>query len=230
MADPYFEQPSWEEEQRRSRETLAQQEKEIAENKAREAAKKEARSEEEKAAEYQEQVLIERQQAISAAEGGPGDADQDAAPDDASLPILAQIADLDGKIADLEKKSSNAFYQIYLFLTVGAVTVDVLQAAADFSTILSILASGLGLGFSVVRHYGLKLANPHHTPAQRSQTLQRTLTSGAISMIPFVDMLPEQTMFMVREFTVKKGELAELREEIRKLGEQRKKLVRTLPN
>lgn len=228
MPDPYFEQPSWEEQQRRAREVLAEQEKDIAEGKARDEAKKTAISEEQAAAEYQEQVLMERQQALAAKTELPGGG---AGPDtEDPTPVLAQLADLDVKLAELGKRDSNAFYTTYLFLTVGAVTVDTLQAAADFSAILAFLASGMGLGFSVIRHYALKMANPHATPDQQNQALQRTLISGAISIIPFVDILPEQTMFMIREFTVKRTELAAVREDIHKLTEQRKKLARTLPN
>ena len=114
--------------------------------------------------------------------------------------------------------------------TTTAAIVDLLQAVADVSVVLALLASAGGIGFSVVRHYGLKYANPAASNEEHAAMLKRTLIYGAVSMLPYVDILPELTVGMLREWTVKKESIAGTNEEIRKLKEKRKKLAASLKN
>jgi hypothetical protein len=139
--------------------------------------------------------------------------------------LASPTAEIDQKIAKLQKQTSTDYVMPYLFLTTGAATIDILQAVCDFSVVLSFLSSFLGMIFSVTRHYTLKYANPNADKKERANMFRRTLISGAISMIPFIDILPEQTMFMIREWTVRRESIQEASHELTKLKIQRQKMI-----
>jgi hypothetical protein len=143
--------------------------------------------------------------------------------------IINELDLIDRQIAALNQKTGSDYVQIYLFLTVSAVVVDILQTAANITFFLSLAASGIGIFYGVIRHYGLKYANRGASASEHSQILRRTFISSAVSVVPYVNLLPESTAFMIREWTIKKASIAGTSEEIRKLRENRKKLASSLP-
>lgn len=223
MVDKNFEQPSWQEQQSQGREILARQTAEIEEAKIADEQKRadELRAQQEAAAAVNLQQERERERLTASMvyeqqAGGPGASQGSTA---------SPTAEIDAKIAKLHKAASNDYAIPYIFLTTGAATVDILQAVCDFSVVLSLLASGLGVGFSVIRHYTLRYANPGASKKEHDAMLNRTIISGAISMIPFVDILPEQTAVMIREWTVKRLAIIEANKELTKLKAQRQKMM-----
>jgi hypothetical protein len=148
---------------------------------------------------------------------------------DRGAQAIKELDALDKQIAALDKKTDSDYITGYLFLTTGAAVVDLLQAISDAAVILAILSSISGVTYSVVRHYGLKYSNSNATPEEHKQMLNRTLISGAITMIPYVNLLPEQTAFMLREWTIKRESISAAKDELVKLKTKRKKLAASLP-
>ena len=215
-----WEEKEWQAKNNYAREVMARQEQEIAESKAAEAKKKEAAeelsSDDDRASQFQERLSAERRQAIAnqmaRSEGVP---EEDAG--------VAPNAALDARIATLQKRVSGSYHMTYLLLTVGAATVDVLQAILDLTSLLAVLSSAIGIIFSVIRYFGLKYANPGSTFVERNKILQRTFISGAISFIPYANLLPEQAAYMIREYTIKRERIAADEGELKKLRAQKAK-------
>jgi hypothetical protein len=228
LQNEQWKEKKWSEEQAFAKETLARQRAEAEQAKVAAAQKAETEreaAEEEGGPEEQEAEWSAR---LALAKGASRTGGNEPESDQAAQTIK-QLDALDKKIIELNKKMGTDYVMPYLLLTTTAAVVDVLQAVADVSLILALLASAGGVTFSVVRHYGLKYANPHASNDEHKQMLQRTLISGAISVIPYVDILPEQTAFMLREWTIKKEAIAAASGELAKLKTQRKKLAATLP-
>lgn len=158
-------------------------------------------------------------------------ADEDGAmpENDRSAGIIKELDALDKQIVVLDKKTDNDYITGYMFLTAGAAIVDLLQAISNAAVILAIISSISGITYSVVRHYGLKYSNSSATPEEHKQMFNRTLISGAVSMIPYINIIPEQTAFMLREWTIKRESISAMKDEINKLKVKRKKLAASLP-
>jgi hypothetical protein len=229
MADD--EQKQFSEEQAHGRDVLSEQQAAIEADKDAAARQKEEReaAELEGPPEDQEAEWAARLALAKGASRTGARENSEEPEDDQRAGIIKQLDVIDKKIAELNKKTSNDYIMPYLMLTTGAATVDVLQAVADASLILALLASGAGVTFSIFRHYGLKYANQGASKDELAQMFRRTLIYGAVSMVPYVDILPELTACMLREWTIKKESIAAANGDIAKLRAERKKLAASLP-
>jgi hypothetical protein len=225
-----WEEKEWQAKMDYAKEVLARQQAEADQTRATAARQKEERedAEPEGPPEDQEAEWAARLALAKGVSRTGARKNAEAPEDDQPAGIIKQLDVLDKKIADLNKKTSGDYIMPYLILTTGAATVDVLQAVADASLILALLASGAGVTFSIFRHYGLKYANQGASSAEHAQMFRRTLIYGAVSMIPFVDILPELTAGMLREWTIKKESITAANNDIAKLRAERKKLAASL--
>lgn len=228
MADNQFEEKSWEQKNKEATEIMAQQEAELEVSRQTEAEKRAATA----AEQSPEEVEGSRAQRFSqtrAAEQARLANQTEQAPETPEVgPALAAI---DTQIAGLAQKKSPSWMRTYLFLLVAAIVVDVLQFAADATFLLAWAASGIGLIFSFVRYFALRAENRNINDNRLNKDMvTRTLISGAISMIPLVDILPEQTAAMIKEWNVRKLVAQEASNDEKKLWEERKKIAGYSPN
>jgi hypothetical protein len=138
-----------------------------------------------------------------------------------------QLAAVDKEIKKLAKKSSNSWQKAYLFLIIGAVITDFLQVISTIIAIVIYLSTIAGIIFSVIKFIVLRLSIKEMDDyAQEKAMAVRTVVTGAISAIPVINLLPEQTMIILREWTVRKTIMNEADSQLRKLYAKRKKLTR----
>lgn len=224
MADDQFREKTWEEQQAEARRIMAEQEEALAAAKAGEAESKAAAAEEvpPDAAEEDRRMSqrFSQQMAMARAQANMRAVNDDGAE------IPPEVAKIDKEISMLRPREQKMWIPLYLMLTVAAAVCDLLQLLADLSLLLSLLASALGVVYSGARyiclHTDLKRTN---NAALEKDMVSRTLISGAISLIPIVDFLPEQTAGMIIE-TAKRYESMRLAEkEIIGLQRRKQKLI-----
>jgi hypothetical protein len=204
--NPFTRPPDWEREQIEARQTLAEQQEEIEQQKKEEAEKKQAaaaaqaetlvsqQSDEQRSQRFGQVISRERARAARARNNG-------GKPGATTAPGMEA---LDKEIAKLETKASSAWKWPYLLLLVGAAIIDLLQIFANVTLMLAAVAVVIGLVFSVARfivlHYEAKRIDDNQ---MRKDMIGRTLISGAITIFPWVDLLPEQTVAMVIEWQMR---------------------------
>jgi hypothetical protein len=227
MADNQFEEKSWEQKNKEATEIMAQQEAELDVSRQAEAQQKAEATEQ--SPEEVEGARAQRFSQTRAAEQARLANAPTPQPDEANAgPALAKI---DAQIASLAQKKSSSWMRTYLFLLVGAAVVDILQFAANMTFLLAWAASGIGLIFSFVRYFALRAENRSVNDNRLSKGMvTRTLISGAVSMVPIVDLLPEQTMAMIKEWNVRKLVAQEASADEKKLWEERKKIAGYVQN
>lgn len=199
-----FREKTWEEQQEEARRIMAEQQEAIAASKTGPTA---SEAEEEQLPEMTAQALDRERgarwsRALSAARtaGRAATGGADASP---------QLAELDAKIAGLENKAAGGWQGRYLMLTVGAAVCDLLQLVSDATVLLALLGSAFGAVFSASRYIVLRMESRRIGDSKLLKEMTtRTLISGAISLIPIVDMLPEQTGGMLLEWR-KRREIAD---------------------
>lgn len=229
---PYEQGPDWVTQQAEARRILEEQRQEAEQAKQEEAAEREAaalaqaEAMEARAAEQQlsqrfgKVISLERARAARAKRAPGGRA---AAPDNA---IAKQIAKLDKEIEGLQKKTTSLWKAPYLFLLVGAAVVDLLQLISDVTLILAIIAVIIGILYSGARYLVIHLECKRIDDNQyRKDMTVRTLVTGAVTMIPWVDMLPEQTMGIIIEWQKRNEVSAKAEEEIKTKRAERDKLT-----
>lgn len=221
-----FKEKTWAEEQEEARRIISEQEKAIAASKKQNAPEEAGEEnygqipadalDRERGARFGKIIAMERARAAQAAAGG--------AP--SSAPELAKI---DEQILAAEKIANSSWQPSYLMLTVGAGICDLLQLAGDATIFLSIISSITGLVFSVTRYIVLRTQTREiGNSTLEKQMLARTLVSGAISIIPLVDFLPEQTAAMFIEWNKRREIADEASEKLSKLKKLRAEAIQKI--
>ena len=153
--------------------------------------------------------------------GGTGEPDDNGERQIEDYPELKKKADvLSKKIKEEKKKTGAEYFTAYLFLTIFAVMVDVVDLICDFFGVdIGLVVTPI---YSTTRYLGIKYANAGMTSAEHEKmNLIVTLISGAISLLG----LPSNTAAMIMEFGARKKIANDAAAEIKKLEGQRDKLL-----
>jgi hypothetical protein len=226
MDNDRFKEKSWAQEQEEARRVMAEQEAAIAASRE-EAAEKKSASEEpdgfaqdtldrERGVRMSQMIAAERAQAVMTEEESQAEG-------------AAEIAKLDRQIRSAKKESANGWQASYLMLTVGAGVCDLLQLVGDATVILSIVSSAIGVVFSGTRYLVLRTEMGRMGNAKMGKDMvTRTLISGAVSLIPIVNFVPEQTTAMIIEWQKRRETADAAFFRLDALKRQRAKLMKQL--
>ena len=141
-------------------------------------------------------------------------------------PELKKKADaISKKIKEEKKKTGAEYFTAYVFLTIFAVLVDVVDLICDFFGVdVGIVVTPI---YSTTRYLGIKYANMGMTSLDHEKmVLIVTLISGAISLLG----LPSNTAAMFMEFAARKKIANDAAEEMKKLEKRRDKLLGPMKN
>jgi len=218
--------PDWAQEQAEARRVLEEQKQEIEQAKQEEAERKRAAAEaqaEAEAAQAAGGIDELRSRRLKAAVA------QERVSREIRPPRRkagnANTAALDKEIAKLKAKASGSWQRPYFLLMVGAVIIDLLQLLADGTLILAFIAVIIGVIFSAARYLVLYFECKRLDDNQyRKEMVARTFISGAITIIPWIDFLPEQTVAMVYEMQKRKLMMDEARKDLKKKIPERDRL------
>jgi hypothetical protein len=223
-----WQEQQWAEQMAYAKATVAQQGAEAEEARAAAAAKAEQESAaaEEEDGQDDGDGSMAAKLAMARNRDRRGGANADGDSELADFPELKKKADaISKKIKEEKKKTGAEYFTAYLFLTLAAALVDVVDLICDlFGVDVGIVITPI---YSTMRYLGIKYANMGMTSKEHEKmALIVTLISGAISAFG----LPSNTAAMFMEFAARKKIANDAAAEIKKLEGQRDKLLGPMKN